>query len=334
MAEYYLGVDIGGTKSHALVADETGRALGMGFGGAGNYEVVGYSGLAETLHCITDEALRSAGVSKAQLTAAGFGIAGYDWPAEREPTRQAIETLGLSVPFDFVNDAVVGLLAGAPEGWGVAVVAGTSNNCRGRDRDGQEGRITGAGPHMGEYGGASELVGRALQAVSHAWTRRGPATGLTEAFIHLTNAQDVTDLLEGLVLGRYHVEATDAPVVFEVAAQGDRVAQETIRWAGNELGSIALGVIHQLGIQDLEFEVILIGSLFKGGPMLTDAMAATIHRVAPGARLKRLEAPPVVGGIVLAMDQVGRKVIPPARATLIETATAMRDAHIASRESP
>ena len=74
MAEYYLGVDIGGTKSHALVANETGRALGMGFGGAGNYEVVGYSGLAETLHCITDEALRSAGVSKAQLTAAGFGI--------------------------------------------------------------------------------------------------------------------------------------------------------------------------------------------------------------------------------------------------------------------
>lgn len=41
VTKYFLGVDIGGTKSHALVADETGQALGLGVGGAGNYEVVG-----------------------------------------------------------------------------------------------------------------------------------------------------------------------------------------------------------------------------------------------------------------------------------------------------
>lgn len=30
MAKPLLGVDIGGTKSHALLADETGQALGFG----------------------------------------------------------------------------------------------------------------------------------------------------------------------------------------------------------------------------------------------------------------------------------------------------------------
>ena len=44
MTRYFLGIDIGGTKSHALVADDTGQALGLGVGGPGNYEVVGYSG--------------------------------------------------------------------------------------------------------------------------------------------------------------------------------------------------------------------------------------------------------------------------------------------------
>jgi N-acetylglucosamine kinase-like BadF-type ATPase len=136
MTKCFLGVDIGGTKSHALIADETGRALGLGVGGAGNYEVVGYRGLAETLNAITDEALIMAGISKDQLAGAGFGIAGYDWPVERERTYQAIQTLGLTAPLEFVNDTIVGLLAGATEGWGVAVVAGTSNNCRGRDRQG------------------------------------------------------------------------------------------------------------------------------------------------------------------------------------------------------
>ncbi|MFQ6100329.1 MAG: N-acetylglucosamine kinase [Anaerolineae bacterium] len=322
MTRYFLGVDIGATKSHALIADDSGKALALGVGGAGNYEVVGYQGLAETLNDVTDKALSMAGISKGQLSGAGFGLAGYDWPAEREPTLQAIRTLGLSAPFEFVNDTIIGLLAGATEGWGVAVVAGTSNNCRGRDRQGREGRVTGCGPRMGEYGGASELVDKAVQAVGMAWTRRGPATRLTEAFIALTGARDVVDLLEGLTLERYRLTAKAASVVFQVAAEGDPVAQGVIRWAGQELGSLAVGVIRQLGFEDVDFEVILIGSLFKGSPMLIETMAAAIHAVAPGARMVRLTAPPVVGGVLLALEQAGIE-YNPVRRTLIESTNRM-----------
>jgi len=322
MTRHYLGVDIGATKSHALISDETGRALGAGVGGAGNYEVVGYQGLAETLNAVTDEALRMAGTSKDQLAGAGFGIAGYDWLAERESTRQAIQTLGLSAPFEFVNDTIIGLLAGATEGWGVAVVAGTSNNCWGRDRQGREGRVTGCGPWMGEYGGASELVAKAVQAVALAWTQRGPATHLTEAFMDLTGATDIVDLLEGLALERYQLSAADAPIVFQAAAEGDKVAQGTICWAGRELGSLAIGVIRQLSFEQLDFEVVLIGSLFQGSPTLTETMSATIHTVAPKARLVRLAAPPVVGGVLLGMEQAGVE-YGSIRQTLIETTTAM-----------
>lgn len=324
MTKYFLGVDIGATKSHALIADETGRALALGTGSAGNYEVVEYRGLTKTLNAITDEALSMAGISKDRLAGAGFGIAGYDWPAEREPTLQAIQTLGLSTPFEFVNDTIIGLLVGAPQGWGVAVVAGTSCNCRGRDRQGREGRMTGCGPWLGEYGGASELVDKAVQAVGMAWTLRGPATRLTEAFMDLTGATDIVDLLEGLALERYRLSAADAPVVFQVAAGGDEVAQETIYWTGRELGSLAVGVIHQLNFEKLDFEVVLIGSLFKGSPVLTETMSSTIHLVAPKARLVRLTAPPVVGGVLLGMAQAS--VEPRAiRQALIESTSALLD---------
>ncbi len=185
--------------------------------------------------------------------------------------------------------------------------AGTSNNCRGRDRQGREGRVTGCGPWLGEYGGASELVAKAVQAVSMAWTQRGPATRLTAAFIELTGATDVMDLLEGLALERYHLSASVAPLIFQVAAGGDEVAQETIRWAGRELGSLAVGVIHQLGFEELDFEVVLAGSLYDGSPSLIESMQATIQAVAPGARLVRLTAPPVVGGVLLGMEQAGVK---------------------------
>ncbi len=303
MSHYYLGVDIGGSKSHALVAGENGHALGFGEGGPGNYETVGWEGLRETLQTIVGQALSSAGITRGQIAGSGFGIAGYDWPGEREPTLQAIESLQLAAPFEIVNDAVIALLAGAPRGWGVAVVAGTSNNCRGRDPQGREGRVTGCGPSFGEYGGASEIVARAVQSVSKAWSSRGPNTRLTEAFSALVGASTAVDLLEGLALGRYHMSHLAVRTVFQVAAEGDAVAQGIIQWAGCELGNLVVGVIHQLGIEGQEFDVVLSGSLYDGSPALSDALQATVHAVAPGARLARLTVPPVVGGVLLGMEQ-------------------------------
>jgi N-acetylglucosamine kinase-like BadF-type ATPase len=94
-------------------------------------------------------------------------------------------------------------------------------------------------------------------------------------------------------------------LVFEVANEGDEVAQECIRWVGRELAGLAIGVIRQLAFEDLEFDIVLTGSLYKGSPLIADTMRETIHPVAPGARLVPLNAPPVVGGVLLGMEQVG-----------------------------
>ena len=113
---YFLGIDIGGTKSHALIADETGRAVGFGQGGPGNHEVVGYSGLEAMLLDVTHQALAMAGIGIEQIAGAGLGVAGYDWPSELEPTLAAIRPLGLCAPLEVVNDTIIGLVAGS-ETW-------------------------------------------------------------------------------------------------------------------------------------------------------------------------------------------------------------------------
>lgn len=316
---YFLGVDVGNTKSHALIADETGRAVGFGQGGPGNYQVVGWAGLRQALDTSTTQALQAAGIGIGQIAGAGFGIAGYDWPAEYEPARQRILSLGLEAPFNLENDATIGLVAGTTAGWGIVLSAGTSNNCRGRDKTGRQGRVTGCGPWAGEYGGANELVARAIQDVARAWTRRGPETLLTDTFIELTGASGVVDLLEGLVVKRYVISAAQAPLVFQVAAAGDPVAQETVAWAGRELGSLAAGVIRQLELEQEQFEVVLSGSLYKSeSPFLLQPLTETIQAVAPGARLVRLNAPPVVGAVLLGMEQAGLDYLA-IRAALVET---------------
>ncbi|GAB4478934.1 MAG: N-acetylglucosamine kinase [Anaerolineae bacterium] len=322
MTRCFLGVDVGGSKSHALIADEQGRALGFGESGPGNHEVVGYDGLAHTLQTITAQALDAAGLTIEQISAAGFGLAGYDWPSEREQHAAAIETLGLRAPYEIVNDTIVGLLAGASEGWGVSIVSGTSNNCRGRDRHGREGRVTGHGPWFGEYGGGAELVMRAVHAITAEWTMRGPATRLSQAFMDLTGERTLAGLIEGLALERIRLDASAALAVFACAHAGDEVARELIAWSGRELGSLAVGVIRQLGLQDEAFEVVLVGSMHDGGPLLHDPMKAVIGAEAPGARYVRLTAPPVVGGVVLAMQQMGLETTG-RRQALLESARGM-----------
>jgi N-acetylglucosamine kinase-like BadF-type ATPase len=317
---YFLGVDIGNTKSHALVADENGRAVGFGQSGPGSWEAVGWNGAQEVLCDITEQVLYRAGITKSDIYGAGFGFAGYDWPEDRPGHEQLVHALELdNARTVFGNDTLVGLVAGSTNGWGVVVVAGTSNNCRGWDRDGLEGRVTGQGPWFGEYGGASEIVKKAVQAIGLAWTKRGPQTALSQALVMAAGAIDVADLFAGLVRNRYELSASVAPVVFEVAAQEDAVAQEIVLWAGRELGSLANGVIRQLHFEDETFDVVLSGSLYKGSSALKEEMRKSIQAVAPGARLVRLKAPPVIGGVLLGMEQAGLETAP-LRPTLVQTA--------------
>jgi N-acetylglucosamine kinase-like BadF-type ATPase len=303
---YFLGTDIGATKTHSLIADETGLVVGFGQGGPGNHEVVGYDGLAAALETAVRQALAAAGLAKEQVAGAGFGVAGYDWPSEQEPTLCAIRSLGLRAPVGAVNNTILGLPAGAAEGWGVAVVSGTGCNCRGWDRSRQrEGKVTGHGVSMGEAAGASELLFKTLQAIAQAWTRRGPRTQLASVFVEHTGSHSVEEMLENLTMGKIEVGADAAPLVFQVAAGGDPVARELVRWAGCELGELACAVIRQLGFEELSFDVVLVGGMFDGGPMLIDPMRRTIHALAPGARLVRLTVPPVIGAVLLGMEQAG-----------------------------
>ena len=65
----------------------------------------------------------------------------------------------------------------------------------------------------------------------------------------------------------------------------------------------ACGVIHQLGLENDPVEVVLIGSLYDGHPLMTKSLRKTVLEAAPGAQIVRLTAPPVVGGVLLAMEQ-------------------------------
>ena len=317
---YFLGIDGGGTKTHALVADENGQALGFTRGGPGSWEVVGYAGLTDSLRNVTSRAVNEAGITLSQITSAGLGLAGFDWPSQEAAHIDALTAAGIRTPSRLVNDTVLGIIAGSREGWGIAIVSGTGCNCRGISRDHQrQARVVGGAGHWsGEAAGGADILARAMRAVTYEWTKRGPVTGLSQAFLAHTAAQNLDELIEGLYLERYPFDPAMVLLVFETARQGDAQAMEVMRWAGRELGGMALGVINQLELKDEMFDVVLIGSIYDGHPLIKETLAETLLTAAPCASLVQLKVPPVVGGVLLAMEDAG--IDPQLRRTqLIET---------------
>lgn len=326
---YYLGADLGATKTHMLIVDETGRAVGFGESGPGNHETVGYEGMFQSMNSGMEQALRAAGLKKEEITGAGFGVAGYDWPSEIDATVAVIDRLGLTGPYKFVNDAVLGLVAGSEEGWGVVVVSGTGSNCRGWDREHKrEGRVTGHGILMGEGAGGSELMHRCMQIIGYSWTKRLPKTALADAIVTYVGAKDLEDLMRGYTTDDYHVGADAARLVFRVAAEGDQVARDLIHWAGTESGEMAKAVIRQLEFEHLAFDVVMTGSMFEGGAMLIEPMQKTIHKLAPKARFVRLTVPPVIGAVILGMEASGISVTPEIRNRMNESISILRNVSV------
>lgn len=303
--KYFLGIDVGSSKTHALIADESGQCIGFGKAGGGNHQGVGYDGLAKVLKKSFEGACQMARLREDLIAGAGFGIAGYDFPSEREDHLQAVTQLGLTCPVEIINDGANGLISGTSHGVGVNVTAGSGTNCRGRNKGGKEGRIVGNGPEFGEFGGAIEIVYRAMQFVNYAWIKRIPPTKLTNIFLRATGAKDEIDLVEGLSNNYYHLFPFLAVEVINAAREGDHAALDVVRWSAEELGWLAISVARQIEMENEEIEIVQSGSVFEAGEIITGPMQNIVIKHLPKAKLVRLDGPPVVGPLMLGMQKAG-----------------------------
>jgi N-acetylglucosamine kinase-like BadF-type ATPase len=300
-----VGVDGGGTKTHAVVADETGAMLGFATHGPSNWESVGLRGAADALREAIANALEQAGASSSDLAGAAFGLAGVDWGSDIPRMRGVIDQLRLPCPYELVNDSFVALRAGTDASHGVVLVAGTGAVAAGRNREGRIFRTLGEGPILGDVGAASDVSDAAVRAVADAYTGRGPATVLTDELCRLTGCGSAEEFLEWYSRGVEQLRNGAAAVV-RAADDGDPVAQGILRWAGTALGGSAALVARQLDMLSDEFEVVLSGGLFRAGSaMLTDSLTSVLHPVAPRVRLVHLDPPPVVGAVLMAFDTGG-----------------------------
>jgi N-acetylglucosamine kinase-like BadF-type ATPase len=302
----FLGVDGGGSKTFALAADATGQVLGFGQGGRANHQG---GGLAAALREIEQACRQALGAQSAAF--ASFCLSGADLPPDFAMLRPALESLGVAARFDLRNDTWAAMRAGTSHPWGVVVICGSGINAAIRTPDGREFVLPSLGAITGDWGGGGDMARMALGAIARAWDGRGPATALTKRVLQHFAFADYAALLHAL-----YTEALPnrriyevAPLVFAEALAGDEVAQDLVIRTGTEIGHVAGSLLRRMEMHREPNDVVTGGSIFKGaGPLLMDAAALALHRLAPLARFTHGRFEPVVGALLLAFELHGQAV--------------------------
>jgi len=308
---HVLGIDAGGTKTVALLADADGHILAEGRAGAANLHTEGELEVEKILHAVIDRATDGRDVTLAGVC---LGIAGVDRENDARIIRDVMRRMGYRSNTLIVNDALIALVAGAGASPGVVVVAGTGSIAYGVSPHGVAARAGGWGPTLGDEG-SGYWVGRcALAAVMRDADCRGPRTDLTPLVLRhfsLPHPQALVAEIYHQPQGRSAIAAL-AAVVDRARAEGDPVAIDIMTRAADELALAAASVIKRLDMRGEQFPILLAGGMLRESTWLASEVSRRMAEVAPRSAVALLTEEPAVGAVRLAIAHArGTVRVPP-----------------------
>jgi len=294
--DLYLGIDGGGSKTRALITDRSGARLGEGIATSSNYHRVGFAGATAAIETAIAAAFAQAGRAPVRFAAATFGLAGVDRPADRELFERWLAGTQLAARYSIVNDAQLVLAAGAPDGWGVALICGTGSMCYGVSPSGAVARAGGWGYLVGDEGSGYNIAVRAIQFATQTADGRSFAKGLLELVLDYWKIERPEDLVSCL----YDPETTLAKIAG--LAPGVLALAESDPYARRLLDGAAAALAHHVDVvvKKLALErppIALAGGLLCVSAALREAV---VGRATQALGVVHVVEQPAVGAIALA----------------------------------
>jgi glucosamine kinase len=304
----WLGIDGGGTKTRALLADATGKVLGLGRSGSSNLNLFACDEVAISLREATTAAFSAAGLSPQPVVAAYLGVAGLKDEQDAVRYRGVMCQAGLADPNSChaANDLENALAGGLSGRVGIALIAGTGSHCLGRDAQGRTVTCGGWGWLMDEVGSGYFLGKRGLQTLVRAEDGRGEPTLLRDRILNHLGVATAGALLHRIYSTRMGPTeiASLAPLVVAAASEGDAVAGQILAEGADGLAVLVQKVAEAL-FSGNKVEVVLVGGVALSGPPYQTALTERIERRVPGAIVKVPELSPEAGAILNARRASG-----------------------------
>jgi N-acetylglucosamine kinase-like BadF-type ATPase len=304
-----LGIDGGGTKTTALVADEEGHILAQRQGKATNPNLVGHETAAKTIHQLVTLCCDDVRCEPPELRSMVFGLAGVGRAPDRKRMREEVTRLfeveRLKIPAVAVEtDARIALEGAFDGGPGVVMIAGTGSIVVGKTVRGDVMRVGGWGRMIGDEGSGFALGREALSQLALFYDGRGDCGRLREAFAR-EYAWESRDQIIAAIYQEKIDPASLAPLVIQTAGNNCVVSQRILQKAATSLVEQARVVVMQMGILR-KVGLVMLGGLLEHEPVYANVVNLKILKLLPQVDVREALHSAAYGAVLMALERLNK----------------------------
>ena len=261
---FTLGIEGGGTRTNALLADTRGQEIQRAVFGPGNVRLLDDRALARLLKRIAGQFPKP--------DAVGLGMAGARNKKDLARVQMAAAKAWKNTPCHVTHDLEIAL--GSRKNTSVLVLSGTGSCCFGRASDGRTAKMGGWGHILGDKGSGFEIGLRGLKAVVFYFDRDGTWSRLGERLLAATTCNEPNDLVDWVAQADKAAIAALAVEVFAASKQRDRIARDVLKGAVTTLVKDAIDCAKKVAGKNEPVEFVLAGGVLRNQPAFAKAVRA------------------------------------------------------------
>jgi len=300
--KYLIGMDGGGTKTKCVLTDIDLNPIYETVGGPSNFLVIGTEKVSETILNLLNDCTSSKNISSSEIEAIVLGTTGGGRRNDAELLEKKIfedvKQKSISInKFRVESDARIALEGSFSGKEGSILIAGTGSIMFGKDEAGEIHRVGGFGRYIGDEGSGYRIGRIGLNAVARYYDGRAKSTKIADLLEQEFSISTSEQLITEVYRNNFNIAAA-APLVFEAAESGDKIAQRILEDEANELMLHINAMKLKLNVQLLK--VSLIGSLLTTANYFSYLFNEMVIRKFNDVKIMEAEHSPEFGAALMA----------------------------------
>lgn len=306
MADFFVGIDSGGTKTRARLWIPEKNIKKDFEAGASNFCSSDVQEGSRNIRILWETIKKESG-RNAKCLGIGVGAAGVSSPEALEMFEDCMKKAGIwDIPVKIVSDAETALYGAVEDDSGIILISGTGSVCFGRNRKGKTHQAGGDGHLIGDEGSGYAIGRDILSAVIKEMDRRGGKTELTEYVLKEKQFQGISDIIGYVYSGGNSKAriAAFAPLLTKAYEHHDPAARRIAENASRCLAEQAACVAAQLGQQSgtLAFS----GSILKKMPVISNDVRNRLQERFQGLKIIEGKSDALDGALQLIQRETAR----------------------------
>ncbi|WP_100010344.1 N-acetylglucosamine kinase [Lentibacillus sediminis] len=302
--DYVIGVDGGGTKTEAVLADGLGNLIARAASGPTNLNGMTKEHVQEAFTALFSSLEDQAPDAYSQVASIFAGIAGAGNEHNKQLLHDLIQTCAPHVAKIQVEaDAVNALYSGTFGKPGIVQISGTGSITYGVNRQQSQDRVGGWGYLFGDEGSGYDLGRQAIAGVLRAEDGRGEDTAmrpLIYAHFGVNHSQDLIQKIYAAPFPKQEI-APLAKIVFAAYAENDPLAEKILKRSARETALSIQTLYKRLFSPDEQVDVVLCGGVFSNQDVLPPMIGQELHDCSE-CRLVLPRLSPVGGSVIGALS--------------------------------